>query len=61
MDWYDDEDDERDLSAGLDEADWIAAGIAALERYLARHAAFEAWCYDHFRRYGRRPGDLTET
>lgn len=59
MDWYD-EDDTVDVAAALDEEAWIESGLAALDRYLARHAAFDAWCSDHLRRYGRRPGDLPE-
>jgi hypothetical protein len=55
MDWY----EPLESISGVDEHDedaWIAAGFAALERYLARHAAFDAWCADHLRRYGREPG-----
>lgn len=28
-------------------ADWAAEGIRALERYLAKHAAFETYLRDH--------------
>jgi hypothetical protein len=55
MDWY----EPLESISGVDEHDedaWIAAGFAALERYLGRHAAFDAWCADHLRRYGREPG-----
>jgi hypothetical protein len=37
--------------------DEVVAGIRTLERYLARHAAFDRWCADHTRRYGRPPGE----
>ena len=32
------------------------AARALFERYLARHAAFELWCDEQTRRYGRTPG-----
>jgi hypothetical protein len=32
-----------------------------LEIYLARHAAFDAWCRDQFRRYGAEPGPNAPT
>ena len=35
---------------------WAAVGLTALERYLARHAAFDRWCDEHRRRYGADPG-----
>jgi hypothetical protein len=35
---------------------WFAAGMRALEVYLARHAAFDQWCRDQYRRYGASPG-----
>ncbi len=35
----------------------VEAGLRTLERYLARHAAFDRWCADHVRRYGRAPGE----
>jgi hypothetical protein len=61
MEWVDDESDgdgalldERDL------AEWAGDGVAALERYLARHAEFDRWRSDHLRRYGREPGDVAE-
>ena len=55
MDWY----EPLESISGIEDHDedaWIAAGFAALERYLARHAAFDAWCADHLRRYGSEPG-----
>jgi len=42
--------DERDIEA------WVTAGHGAIDRYLARHAAFDRWCSDHYRRYGSEPG-----
>jgi hypothetical protein len=36
-----------------DEVDaWCASGLRTLEVYLARHAAFDTWCRDQYRRYG---------
>ena len=35
---------------------WVEGGISSIERYLARHAAFELWCDEQTRRYGRSPG-----
>jgi len=51
----------HDLSASdfADEDDfdaWFASGFRTLEIYLARHAAFDDWCRDQFRRYGAEPG-----
>lgn len=51
----------HDLSADelVEENDfeaWFASGLRALEVYLARHAAFDEWCRDQFRRYGADPG-----
>ena len=45
---FDDDDwgDEPSLT-GLeqwDEGVWVEGGLASIERYLARHAAFELWC-----------------
>ena len=56
----------NDLSAPelADEDDfdaWFASGFRTLEIYLARHAAFDAWCRDQFRRYGADPGPPTST
>ena len=46
---YDADDDWGDEPSltGLEQWDedvWVEGGIASLERYLARHAAFELWC-----------------
>ena len=35
----------------------VEAGLRTLERYLSRHAAFDRWCSEHARRYGRAPGE----
>lgn len=60
MGWDDDDDwgDEPSMTGleNWDEEIWVAGGLAAIERYLARHAAFEIWCDEQARRYGRRPG-----
>ncbi len=39
-----------------DEGVWVEGGLASIERYLARHAAFEMWCTEQVRRYGSAPG-----
>lgn len=53
---------DRDPPAGVDprRAD-VEAGFRALDRYLSRHAAFDRWCADQLRRYGRSAGDSAES
>lgn len=58
---YDSDDDWGDEPSltGLEQWDedvWVEGGLASIERYLARHAAFELWCDEQTRRYGRTPG-----
>ena len=40
-----------------DEDIWVEGGIASIERVLARHAAFDIWCDEQTRKYGRSPGE----
>jgi hypothetical protein len=35
---------------------WLGSGLRAIDVYLARHAAFDAWCREQRQRYGRDPG-----
>ena len=58
MDWQEWNDlTTEDLSYEEDFDAWFASGLRTLEIYLARHAAFDAWCRDQMRRYGSAPGD----
>ena len=60
MEWQEWNDLEAPELADEDDFDaWFASGFRTLELYLARHAAFDAWCRDQFRRYGAEPGPPT--
>jgi hypothetical protein len=53
MEWQEWHDLTADELAYEDDFDaWFAGGLRMLEIYLARHAAFDDWCRDQFRRYG---------
>jgi hypothetical protein len=56
MEWQEWHDLTSDELAYEDDFDaWFASGFRMLEIYLARHAAFDDWCRDQFRRYGSEP------
>jgi hypothetical protein len=60
QEWHDLSDEEIGGSVLEDDFEaWLQSGMRALEIYLARHAAFDAWCRDQRRRYGREPGTPT--
>ena len=53
---------DRDAPSGGDpHTAEVESGLRALEHHLSRHAAFDRWCADHARRYGRAPGEAPPT